>query len=166
MSRSIVACLLALVLVGCGGEGDSPSTPSTQSSVPDAALEGTLGGRPFVARSALAHAPPDPSDTTHKWIDIYDVEVSCDDFFPSTDRSIIASVPWKAGTAYSFDYKQNVTFVIDDADGTPVNYLVSTGRLELVDAPTAVGAKGRLKLRASNDKAGSVEGSVDVTVCE
>jgi hypothetical protein len=61
-------------------------------------------------------------------------------------------------------FSNNITFVVREEDG-PNNIIVTTGRLELIDTPTAVGQTGTLRLRAK-DGADSVEGQISVKICE
>ena len=49
--------------------------------------------------------------------------------------------------------------------GTPDNIISSTGRVEIVDAPTDKGSSGKIRLRASAE-GNNVEGEVTVLVCE
>lgn len=153
-----------MCLVACGGDDDDNNggnggDPGT--AVASKPLTGTIDGRAFTAVSALATDGFDGE----KFIDIYDVQRDCDDFapLPTGGRSILLSTEWKP-MSQQLSLSNSVTFVIEEANG-PNNIIVTQGRLELIDTPTAAGQTGTLRLRAT-DGEDNVEGQVSVTVCE
>jgi hypothetical protein len=155
----IASCVVvALSLVACGGGDDGDSDKPVATSQ----LSGTIDGRSFTAVVALAEKG---FDATEKFVEIYDVQRTCNDFapLPTGGRSILFSQEWKPGNT-QLSLSNNVTFVIQESGG-PNNIIVTTGRLELVNTPTEVGQMGTVRLRAS-DGEDKVEGQVSVTICE
>jgi hypothetical protein len=132
--------------------------------VSTAPLTGTIDGRDFTAKSALASKSF--SDASKKDVEIYDVDATCAARPQMKDgsREILTSVPWKAA-ATDFGFPgQTATFVVQKGN-TPDNLISTEGRVEVVNAPSNVGDKGQLRLRAIFE-ANSVEGQIDVQVCE
>jgi hypothetical protein len=162
MLRFPMVASLALLLVagGCGTD-DSSGSPEP---IPDTLLAGTLDGRAFTARSARAMRSPDPEESSSKWIEIFDAEVACDDWMPRAERSILVTARWEAGEAFDLSLARSVIFVVRE-DGTPVNHIVTSGRVEVVSAPAGIGSVGRLKLRGRTGP-DFVEGAIDVVLCE
>lgn len=164
---SITACsvvLLAVFATGCSS--DTEDAADKTGPVAASPLKGSIEGAEFVAKSALARKGFDDGE---KSIDIFEGAVTCADFQPKEKRKILLSVPWKSGTARDFKFAmgedgQTATFVIQRE--TKTDNIVSTqGRVEIIDAPTEKGAKGKLRLRAVA-KEHSVEGEIAVEVCE
>ena len=159
--RIASSVVVALCLVACGGDDDGGGgDPGT--AVASTALTGTIDGRPFTAVSALADEGFDPGE---KFIEIFDVQRGCDDFapLPVGGRSILVVRDWKPGNE-QLSFSNNITFVVQESSG-PNNIIVTRGRLELIETPTAVGQTGTLRLRAT-DGDDKVEGQVSVTICE
>ncbi len=160
---AFAVCLSGLSVVGCssadedGGDSGGPVASSP--------LEGTIDGKPFTAKSALARPSGDSGEVM---ITVYDVDAKCDGASPQVDRRILTSVPWKANTARNLkldfsDVKgsQTVTFVL----GSSNNIISNSGRIEILDAPSGKNEKGKIRLRASA-REHRVEGEVEVQVCE
>jgi hypothetical protein len=153
---------VAVLSVGCSssdGDGDDSGGP-----VASGPLAGTIDGKPFTAKSAIATPDKDGGKTS---ITVYDIDVTCESSNPQVDRRILTSVPWKAGTERNLklDFSdlngsQTVTFVL----GSSNNIISNSGRIEVLEAPSEKGAKGKIRLRASA-QSHSVEGEVAVTVC-
>ncbi len=151
----------AVFSVGCSssdGGGDDSGGPVASSP-----LSGTIDGKPFVAKSAIATPDKDGEAS----ITVYDIEATCDGQSPEVDRRILTSVPWTAGTERNLklDFtdmagSQTVTFVL----GSSNNIISNSGRIEILEAPSEKGAKGKIRLRASA-QSHSVEGEIAVTVC-
>ena len=155
----------ALSAVGCGSSSSSDDGPT--GPVAATPLTGSVDGKDFTAKSALAKKG---FDEGKKSIDIYDHDVSCDTFDDKSERKILIDVPWTAGTAKDFSFSlsggggQTATFVIDK-NGTPDNIIATTGRVEVLDAPADKGATGKIRLRAIA-QGNKVEGEIPVQVCE
>jgi hypothetical protein len=148
--------------------GCSSSSASSDSGGPVAAkpLDGTIDGQSFTAKVGLAHKG---FDATKKSIDIYDADATCDKPVTSPKREILIDVPWSAGTSTNFSFSlsgggQTATFVVDN-NGTPNNIISSSGRVEIVDAPSTAGSTGKIRIRASAE-GNNVEGEVSVLVCD
>jgi hypothetical protein len=156
--RIASSVVVALCLVACGGDDDGDSGTAVAST----ALTGTIDGRPFTAVTALAD---EGFEAGEKFVTIYESQRNCGDFSvqPVGSRSILISREWKPVTQ-QLSFSNNITFVVREEDG-PNNIIVTTGRLELIDTPTAVGQTGTLRLRAK-DGADSVEGQISVKICE
>jgi hypothetical protein len=148
--------------VGCGSsDDDAPTGPVSTSP-----LTGTIEGKEFVGKVALAKKGFEEGE---KSIDIYDADVKCADFGERPERQILISVPWTAGTEKDFKFSlggdgQTATFVVKK-DGETNNIIATTGRVEIITAPTEVGEKGTIRLRAIADTH-RVEGEISVEVCE
>jgi hypothetical protein len=164
------AGLLAITAAACTSETDSSSGGKT-GPVASSPLAGTIEGKSFTGKFAVARKSgfdDDPAAAAERMISIYDREVPCSSFSAETDAYLLLSVPWKAGTARDFSFggkdSQTATFVVKK-DGETVNVISTQGRVEILDAPTEAGAKGKLRLRAAAD-GNNVEGEVSVEVCE
>lgn len=155
-------CLTALSLVtGCSSSSDSSDSGGPVAATP---LQGEIDGKTFVAKSAIAE-PGSSSDRMS--ITVYDVDATCDAEPTNADRRILTSVPWKPGTTrdLKLDFadlngSQTVTFVI----GASNNIISNQGRIEVIDAPTAKGDKGKIRIRATA-QSHHVEGEIAVQVC-
>jgi hypothetical protein len=156
--------LFAVFVAGCSSSDDAADKTGPVSASP---LKGTVEGTEFVAKSAIAKKGFEEGE---KSIDIYEGTVTCADFAPKEKRKILISVPWKAGTARDFKFalgggdSQTATFVIQ-RDSKTDNIISTQGRVEILEAPTEKGAKGKLRLRAVA-REHSVEGEIAVEVCE
>lgn len=156
--------VVGLCAVGCSSSSSSDDEPT--GPVAATPLTGSVDGKDFTAKSALAK---NGFDDGKKSIDIYDHDVSCDSFDDKSERKILIDVPWQTGTTKDFSFSlsgggQTATFVIDK-NGTPDNIIATTGRVEIVDAPTDKGATGKIRLRAIAE-GNKVEGEIPVQVCE
>ncbi len=158
--------LMTAFVAGCSSEDDPAEKTGPVAATP---LTGSIEGQTFAAKSALARKGFDEGE---KSIDIYDSEVTCKDFSPKAERKILISVPWTAGTNRDFKFSlgggdsQTATFVIQKNESdTPQNIISTQGRVEIVDAPSEPGAKGKIRLRAVAD-AHNVEGEIAVEVCD
>src|SRR5687767_12551069 len=154
--------VFAVFAAGCSSDDAAEKTGPVAASP----LKGTVEGTEFVAKSALARKGFDEGE---KSIDIYEDAVTCADFNPDEKRKILISVPWKSGTNRDFSFalggdSQTATFVIRRETKTD-NIISTQGRVEIVEAPSEKGAKGKLRLRAVA-KEHSVEGEIAVEVCE
>ena len=154
-----VLCLLAVAACSSSDSGEDSGEPVASSP-----LSGTVDGKPFAAKSAIARSS---GGGDKRSISIYDVDATCDDASPQTDREILFSVPWKAGTSrpLKLDFtdlngSQTVTFVV----GKSNNIISNSGRIEVLEAPTEKGTTGKIRVRASAD-GHSVEGEIAVQVC-
>jgi hypothetical protein len=154
---------LALFAVGCGSSSDdAPSGPVSASP-----LSGSIDGQDFTGKVAIARKG---FDEGKKSIDIYDdASITCDTFNDKATRKILIDVPWTTGMSKDFSFSfsgggQTATFVIDKG-GSPDNIIATTGRVEVIDAPTDVGSTGKIRLRAIAE-GNKVEGEIPVQVCE
>jgi hypothetical protein len=155
---------LALSAAACSSASSSEDGPT--GPVAASPLTGSVDGKDFVAKTALARKG---FDEGKKSIDIYDSEVTCDTFQQKTEREILIDVSWTAGTSKDFSFSsggtsQTATFVIDRGAKAD-NIIATTGRVEIIDAPTEKGATGKMRLRASA-LGNKVEGEIPVQVCE
>ena len=154
LGRKIAGVLiLAVFICACSG-----SDGETQGSIRSSPLTGTLAGRPFTAKAALAKRAP--SSPEKKSVSIYDVDATCA-APPRVDRYIFATPIWKVGA------KQDVfNTAFNDLSMTPgLVGIAEESELEVVHAPTERGARGTLRMRARY-KSDSVEGEVEVQICE
>src|SRR5438105_4698786 len=134
---SFLVFALGLSAAACSINSTSSGSDGPTGPVATSALTGTVDGKDFVAKSALARKG---FDEGKKSIDIYDSDVTCDTFNDKSERKILIDVPWTAGTSKDFKFSfggdgQTATFVIDKG-GTPDNIIATTGRVEIIDAPT------------------------------
>jgi hypothetical protein len=151
------------LVTGCSSSSGGGGATGPVATTP---LAGTVDGQSFTAKTALAH---DGFDSGKKSIDIYDTDVNGEAFGQSSKREILLDVDWTAGSAKDFSLGsgtagQTATFVVDK-NGTPDNIISTTGRVEIIDAPTTKGSTGKMRLRATAE-GNQVEGEVPVQVCE
>lgn len=152
--KSLVPAL-ALLAVSCGG-GGGPST----DPVPATPLAGTFDGRPWTAAKGTASARSF-NDPGERWIDISSTALACSTF--GGEAQLIGTVPWTTGASYEFGFTKNLTFVVR-TDGGVDNKVATTGRMEIISAPDA--GTGTIRLRARFGGDFSVEGEVQVEVCD
>jgi hypothetical protein len=125
-------------------------------------MTGSINGTEFVAKIALAQ--PGLSDAGKRSITIVDADTDCNGAFGK--RSILFSVQWVEGLTKELSFgSQTATFSYEDMGGFS-NKVATTGRLELVSAPSEVGAKGKLRLRARFDDKNKIDGEVPVLICK
>ncbi len=149
-----LACSVTAINPG-GSGGTDPGTP-----VKAQALSGTIKGKPFAAKVAIARPG---FSSGGKSLDIYAVDATCDKQpqLAAGDHKILASVDtWADGTAFQLDSTHSVTFL----EAPSNNFVTFTGRLEVVKAGTAT-EPGLLALRADDQSSGAVEGQIKVLNC-
>jgi hypothetical protein len=152
--------LFGFLAAGCGSDSGSGASAPVASTP----MTGTINGVAFVPKIALAE--PGISDPNKRSLRIVDADTDCNGGFAK--RSIIFSVPWTEGLTKDLSFGSNgqtVTFSYEESGGYE-NYIATTGRLELVSAPTEAGAKGKLRLRANFDDKNKIDGEVPVLICK
>ena len=152
----LIAALLPLSSVACGGSDSVASEP-----VAETPLAGKIDGQAFTAKAAIGTVF-DPS-SGERTITITGDGITCANG-NINGAAVLTSVVWKEGTAIPFDLQHNATLSFPSGD-TPQNKVALTGRIEVIKAPTTVGEKGTIRLRAVVDDNNTVEGQVDVEIC-
>jgi hypothetical protein len=156
-TRLTLVFVLTASLCDCGGGGE-PGSSSGGGPISSAPLAGTVAGKPFTAKAALAKKSG--TDATKKSVSIYDVDATCDKT-PNADRYIVAAPIWQVGATQS-----GFNTAFNDFSKTPgLIGIAESSAIEIISAPIEIGAKGKLRLRAAYET-DSVEGEVDVTVCQ
>ena len=164
MLFNVLAFLALATVTGCSSSGGA----STDSGGPVATtpLKGTIAGKDFIGKIAIAQ-PGFADEGSKKEISIYDTDVDCSGAQAGGDHHILTSIEWTAGIAknlkldFSGGDNQTVTFVT----GPGENVISNQGRIEVIEAPTDVNAKGKLRLRATAES-NHVEGEIAVLVCD
>jgi hypothetical protein len=148
MGRAFI--FLLAVFTGCSGDTPIPATP----------LAGTLNGMPWTAMGAKADNASTPGE---KSVYIHPAPVTCTGF--GADPSVVLVVPWRAGVQVLGLSSEATVFIYMDNTA----HVVFDGRIEILTAPTEVGASAQLRLRASfedDDDDMFVEGEIAVPLCE
>jgi hypothetical protein len=162
--------LIALGTAACTVESNDGGTAAKTGPVSSAPLAGTIEGKSFAGKFGVAKKSGFDDDGT-RMISIYDREVPCSSFSSEEepDAYLLISVPWEAGVARDFSFGgkdgQTATFVVKKADGDFTNIISTQGRVEVLEAPSEAGEKGKIRLRATAE-GNNVEGEVTVEVCE
>lgn len=157
LRTTLFAAVLTVGLVACGGE----ETPPTPQPVADTVMKGKIAGLDFEAKGAVAR--PDSFNEGKYRIEISSKVLACADFSFGDEPHILHSTEWTEGAAYDLSLQKNLTFVNKESDGTYMNDVATTGRVEIAKAPKT--GTGRIRIRASTSDS-SVEGAIDVVVCE
>lgn len=152
----MIAALLPLSALACGGTDSPDSEP-----VAETPLAGKIDGKAFKATGAIGTVL-DPS-SGKRFITITGDAISCA-MSNINGPAVLTSVAWKEGTAVPFDSQNNATLSFPSGDSIQNNVSL-TGRIEVIKAPTTVGEKGTIRLRAVVDDRNTVEGEIDVEVC-
>jgi hypothetical protein len=152
----LLTALLPLSAVACGGSDSTSSDP-----VATTALTGMIDGKAFTAKAAIGTVF-DPMSGKRS-ITISGDAISCANS-NINGAAVLTSVAWKEGTAIPFDLQNNATLAFPKGD-TIQNDVAISGRIEVIKAPTTVGAKGQIRIRAMIDDSNHVEGQVDVEIC-
>jgi hypothetical protein len=137
-----------------------------------------VGGQPFDGNTGLASYGEKSQATS---VFAFDVALSCADFSSVRDGwSVSASTPWRSGLVGDVGTLGTVdgaTVGTSSADlvwagfrhitnGADVHDdMAREGRVEVLDAPTAEGQKGRVRLRVVSATGDSVEGELPVEIC-
>jgi hypothetical protein len=148
--------LAALLFLGCGGSDSGDS--GTTTPIAAKPLSGTVAGKPFEAKSALAKKS---HDAEKKSIAIYSTAATCTSRPANAYPHVLAVPVWEVGAA------QNAfvtTFMLQEGS-TIVAGIAESGQFEVVSAPKDVGATGKIRLRATYED-NTVEGEIDVAICE
>lgn len=145
----------------------TPAAPPASPPVAATALKGTVKGKAFTPKAALAYADPN-GDKSKKKISIFDRPVDCknrDKLDGKGRAEVSVIVPWTAKGVAELDAGSTGIF-IDEKD-KPVQIGNLQGRAELDALPPKVGTKGKIRVRVA-DAAGEnkVEGEVPYTLCE
>lgn len=145
----------------------TPAAPPASPPVAATALKGTVKGKAFTPKAALAYADPN-GDKSKRKISIFDRPVDCknrDKLDGKGRAEVSVIIPWTAKGVAELDPGSAGIF-IDEKD-KPVQIGNLQGRAELDALPPKVGTKGKIRVRVS-DQAGEnkVEGEVPYTLCE
>ena len=160
--RTLILASMLLLLSACGGGGDS--TPDTGPvPIPDTELKGTVGGKAFTGKYAVAFKDAFDATATTRSIRVAANALDCS-FNLDQEQYLLLEPEWAADTAYDFSLQHNLTFTYR-VNGEIQNDVSLNGRVQVVTAPTAKDAKGRIRIRATTST-DSVEGAVDVLMCE
>ena len=155
LMRLLVACVF--LVAGCGGGGGDGNRTDPVPSTP---LAGMLNGTPWTAVSARAK---NSSTAGEKSIRIYPNTVTCAQI--GAEPYVVVGTAWVPGNVEVDLESDSVIFIFMDATA----HVVLDGRIELPSAPTDVGAKVMMGLRASFEDGDDdlfVEGQVEVEICE
>jgi hypothetical protein len=155
----------SLALMGCSitsvpGSSGTQSDPGT--SVKSQPLAGTINGKPFTAKVALAR-PGFSKTSGGKELDIYSNDATCDkppSLLPGDHKILLSVNAWADGSSYQLDLSHSLTFFEQPSE----NYVTFTGRVEVVKAGSDTDP-GMIGVRASDADKGSVEGQVKVINC-
>jgi len=175
MSRSLIL-LACFVAFGCGSEA-----ASSEDQTPSAPVTGTIDGKLFAGKVALASYSPLSRNAS---ITIYDEPRTCDDLSGPMEKrgwSVFVVVRWQSGVigelpgAMTLDGEQ-----ISDRDFSRATFSrpvsmetladetesieVTSGHVEVIEASPKEGSEGRIRLRAVAG-AHQVEGEIAVTLC-
>jgi hypothetical protein len=162
--------LIALGVSACTIESNDSGGGAKTGPVSATPLAGTIEGKSFAGKFGVAKKSGFDDDGK-RMISIYDTEVPCSSFSNENepDAYLLLSVPWEAGLKRDFSFGgkdgQTATFVVKKADGDFTNIISTQGRVEILEAPSEAGEKGKIRLRAEA-QGNSVEGEVSVEVCE
>jgi hypothetical protein len=151
----LITALLPLSALACGGS-DPASEP-----VASTPLAGKINGQAFTAKSATGTVFD--KTTGKRSITISGDAITCADSNLS-GTVVLTSIEWKEGTTADFGLTTNATLAYPKGDSIQ-NDVATTGRIEVIKAPTEVGAKGQIRLRAVIDDSNTVEGQIDVEIC-
>lgn len=150
-----------VLLAACGAPTPMPPAPEPVKTTP---LAGTIDGQPWAAVSAIASARRAfDEDGGRRWIDVGAGRFTCADFVPRAE--LIGTVPWQVAS-YELSLRNNLTFVVRQADGGIDNLVATSGRVELVTAPAPDAGPATLRVRAKFDAENTVEGEIAVVVCD
>jgi hypothetical protein len=159
----LAACATAACTInsgpGGGGGGSDPGTPVKQQ-----ALAGTIDGKAFTAKVALAS--PGFNGSSSRSITVYATAATCDNQPQPADGDLQILVDvddWTAGNAYELSLSHSATFV-EQKGSTPDNFIVTTGRVEVTD-PGSATQQGTFSVRATSSDYGNIEGQVPVSNC-
>jgi hypothetical protein len=148
--------VIAVLLGACGGGGGG----NTDEPVPRTPLAGDIAG-PWTAGGATARNASDPGE---KVVEIHpDAGYTCGDF--GDEPYVGAVLPWVEGAMPIGLESPASVFIYFDATA----HIVLDGRIEVITAPTDIGATGTFRIRAAfEDQDGDlfVEGEVRVQICE
>jgi len=127
----------------------------------DQTLQGTIAGSSWTFAAGVAEISP--FDETELAFDLYHIEAAgtpCDfGAFSATQIVILFSVPNEVGL-YNLGLDQSVTIY----DGT-TNYIVTTGKLEILTIDTTTNMQVTGRLVAEYDSSYTVNGNFSVTYC-
>ncbi len=154
-----------------GSAATAASTPPAASAEPPAntdpigpiTLKGTVSGGPFVPKQALINVASVGSSDV--FITITDGEASCEK--PSKpaegERSVEVRLAWKPGSYDIASKKLGIKFGIL-RKGKALAGEATKGTVEVLQAPTADGSIGRIRVKASAPKE-TITGEIDVRLC-
>jgi len=154
----LMAALTAvLAALACG-----PSTP-TVNPVKQQVLTGTIGGQPFTFQSGTASGSKVfGNDGGEKWIDVYDAPaIDCSVFSPGAQRELLGTIPWQVKD-YDLNLVHNLTLLSMGSH----NDIATSGRVEIVSAPPPDAGPATIRIRAYFDADNTVEGEVQLQVCD
>jgi len=145
----------------------APTPPPAPATDAPPTLKGTLDGKPFVARFAIA---TNKADDGRVLVQITDYENACVRMEDAREgeQTFSMFIEWKAG---------EVAFTRSTAGGQDPFYFVMgkrgkakrtdfklTGKVELASAPTRLASTTRLKMNVTNGK-DTLEGDMELFVC-
>jgi hypothetical protein len=166
-----------LLLTSCAAKKDADTNTgapasSTSPPVSSAPLAGVVGGQAFTGKVGLALY----GTATHSGeVFVFDRDKACANFFETimTDHwEITLAGPWQSGMSGDVGLlspdAMSVTFehvtVTDDAVTMHYAY-AEDGRIEILEAPTEVGAVGRIRARATSAEGHHIEGEIPFELC-
>ncbi|HUQ03721.1 MAG TPA: hypothetical protein VM261_14590 [Kofleriaceae bacterium] len=155
MRMIAIGIVLAAALAACGSDPADDPVATTP-------LAGDINGMPWTAGSAIARSS---SEAGERSVHMYpDTDVTCERGF-GDEPYVAALVPWAEGAVPLGLQSDATVFFYFDATA----YLVLEGRVEVLGAPTEVGATVPFRIRAifeDSDDDLHVEGEVQVQICE
>lgn len=152
---------LAFATTACG----DPLVDNLHGPISETALTGTIEGKRFTGRIAIAR-----SAALGREVTIYDHSLAgCSDpiVLEEGELSIELTVaPWHDGARYRltiFDDPKTIEYRI--YGGMPDGIIIGGGLVEVISSGDA-GTRGMIALRGVSDEHGTVEGRVPVIFCD
>jgi hypothetical protein len=157
MRARFMTGLLALTLIGCGGDDDDGGSGST--AIAEGKLSGKVGGEPWTVASAETDAFF--SNDKKLWVELYGEPSTeaCGLVSPSGNH-LLLNVPTSPGE-YPLSLDLNGTFVIETPTGT--DNLVGTKGLLRVDEVSATTLRAGINIEY--DAGSSVSGEFEAVIC-